>query len=226
MLSFYEIYPVLRVCYLFWHCLGALFSPSFGYGLAVFSSLQPSWWVVLSVGTARWLYHRSFSFLISPFTFTRGPHSGEWLLSWSHLVHSQTLNPCNLKLYYAKRKAFINFTQKHSRVLWARSHLRWTERQWKRVLWSDEPTFQLVFGKNGRWILSAKDEKDHPNCYQREVQKPASVMVWGCISAHGMGDLHICEGTIDAYVGILERNMLPPRQRLFPRNSMSISAGE
>ena len=23
-------------------------------------------------------------------------------------------------------------------------------------------------------------------------------MVWGCISAHGMGDLHICEGTIDA----------------------------
>ena len=42
-------------------------------------------------------------------------------------------------------------------------------------------------------------------------------MVWGCISAHGMGDLHICEGTIDAeaYVGILESHMLPSRQ-LFP----------
>ena len=35
-------------------------------------------------------------------------------------------------------------------------------------------------------------------------------MVWGCISAHGMGDLHICEGTINAkaQVGILERHML------------------
>ena len=43
-------------------------------------------------------------------------------------------------------------------------------------------------------------------------------MVWGCISAHGMGDLHICEGTIDAeaYVGILERHMLLSRRRLFP----------
>ena len=88
----------------------------------------------------------------------------------------------------------------------------------KRVLWSDESTFQLVFGKNGCQILRAKDEKDHPDCYQRKVQKPASVMVWGCISAHGMGDLHICEGTIDAeaYVGILERHMLPSRRQLFP----------
>ena len=45
------------------------------------------------------------------------------------------------------------------RVLWGRSHLRWTERQCKRVLWSDESTFQLFFVKNGRWILHAKDEK-------------------------------------------------------------------
>ena len=33
------------------------------------------------------------------------------------------------------------------------------------------------------------------------------------ISAHSMGDLHICESTIDAeaYVGILERHMLSSR---------------
>ena len=55
-------------------------------------------------------------------------------------------------------------------------------------------------------ILRAKDEKYHPDCSQQKVQKTASVMVWRCISAHGMGDLQICEGTIDAeaYVGILE----------------------
>ena len=59
--------------------------------------------------------------------------------------------------------------------------------------------YSLFFGKilsPGRRILCAKDENDQPDCYQRKVQKPASVMVWGCISAHGMGDLHICEGTI------------------------------
>ena len=58
------------------------------------------------------------------------------------------INKCNLKLYFAKRKAFIHFEQKCHQVLWAPNHLSWTERQWKRVLWSDESTFQLVFGKN------------------------------------------------------------------------------
>ena len=67
--ALYELYPVLRVCYLFRHCLWALFSPSFGYGLAVFSSLQPVWWVVLSVDTARGLY------------------SGEWLLESYYRSH-------------------------------------------------------------------------------------------------------------------------------------------
>ena len=128
------------------------------------------------------------------------------------------IKKCNLKLYHAKRKEFIHFLQKR-RQLWSRSHLRWTKRQWKRVLWSDESTFQLVFGKNRNRILRAKDEKDAiQTVSQQKVQKPASLMVWGCISAHGMGDLHICEGTIDveAYVGILERHMLPSRRRLFP----------
>ena len=71
-----------------------------------------------------------------------------------------------------------------------KGHPRWTERR-KCVLWSDESTFQLVLVKNGCRILQAKDEKDHPGCYQQIVKKTASVMVWGSISAHGMADLHI-----------------------------------
>ena len=66
-------------------------------------------------------------------------------------------------LYSTKRKTFINFAQKYRRVVWSQSHLRWTKRQWKHVLWSDQPTFELVFGKN-KQILRAKDENDHPDC--------------------------------------------------------------
>ena len=69
------------------------------------------------------------------------------------------IKKCNLKLYYAKRKAFINFVQKRHWVLWAQSHLRRNERQWKHVLRSQESTFQPVFGKNGHRILRDKDEK-------------------------------------------------------------------
>ncbi|XP_072136367.1 uncharacterized protein [Mobula birostris] len=107
------------------------------------------------------------------------------------------IQKCNLKLYYARRKPYINSMQKFRRVPWARADLRWTERLWNRMLWSDESTFQLVFGKNGRRVLHAKDENDHPDCYQRKVQKPASVMVWGCISAHGMEFLCKCCQAVD-----------------------------
>lgn len=30
------------------------------------------------------------------------------------------------------------------------------------------------------------------------VQNPGSVMVEGCVNAHGMGNMHMCKGTINA----------------------------
>uniref|UniRef100_A0A9J7YRV1 Tc1-like transposase DDE domain-containing protein n=1 Tax=Cyprinus carpio carpio TaxID=630221 RepID=A0A9J7YRV1_CYPCA len=44
-------------------------------------------------------------------------------------------------------------------------------------------------------------------------------MVWGCMSACGMGSLHIWKGTINAerYIQVLEQHMLPSRCRLFQR---------
>ncbi len=85
------------------------------------------------------------------------------------------------------------------------------------ILWSDESVFQVFFGRNGRRVLRTKEEKDHPDCYQQQVQKPGSVMVWGCVSALGKGNLHFCDGTINAetYIEILEHNMLPSRRHLF-----------
>ncbi len=127
------------------------------------------------------------------------------------------IHKCQLKLYCAKRKPYVNSVQKRRRLLWARRHLGWTITQWKRVLWSDESVFQVFFGRNGCRVLRTKEEKDHPDCYQQQVQKPGSVMVWGCVSALGKGNLHFCDGTINAekYIEILEHNMLPSRRHLF-----------
>ncbi len=48
---------------------------------------------------------------------------------------------CQLKLYHAKRKPYVNMVQKRRRVLWAKAHLKWTVSKWKGVLWSDESKF-------------------------------------------------------------------------------------
>jgi biotin operon repressor len=131
----------------------------------------------------------------------------------------RSIRKCNLKLYYAQRKPFVNNLQKRRRLIWARAHIGWSQTQWKRVLWSDESSFQIIYGNNRRKVLRTKDEKNNPVCYRRAVQKPASVMVWGCMSATGVGRLHFCKGTVNAveYIRILETNMLPSRRELFRR---------
>ena len=62
--------------------------------------------------------------------------------------------------------------------------------QWKHVLWLDKSVCQVFFGRNGCRVLRTKEEKDHPDSYQQQVQKPGSVMVGGCVSALGKGNLH------------------------------------
>ncbi len=109
-----------------------------------------------------------------------------------------------LKLYHAKRKPYVNMVQKHHRVLLTKAHLKLTVSKSKSVLWLDESKL-------------AKEERDLPACYQCSVQKPASLMVWGCVSAYGMDSLHFLEGTMNAerYIKVLEQHMLPSRWRLF-----------
>ncbi len=82
---------------------------------------------------------------------------------------------CQLKLYHAKIKLYVNMVQKHCHVLWAKAHLKWTVSKWKSVLWSDESKFDILVGNHGRRVLQAKDEGDLPAFYQRSVQKPASL---------------------------------------------------
>ncbi len=111
--------------------------------------------------------------------------------------------PCHLQMptkAHAKRKPYVNMVQKRRCVLWAKEHLKWTLLKWKSVLWSDESKFDILVGNHGRRVLRAKEEGDLPACYQHSVQKPASLMVWGCICAYGMGSLHVLEGTMNIYL--------------------------
>ncbi|KAK3559329.1 hypothetical protein QTP86_012759 [Hemibagrus guttatus] len=110
----------------------------------------------------------------------------------------RAIRRCRLKLYRSKKKPYLNMIQKRRRFLWAKAHLKWTVAKWKTVLWSDESKFEVLFGKLGRHVIRTKEDKDNPSCYQRSVQKPASLMVWGCMSACGRGSLHIWKGTINA----------------------------
>ncbi|KAK3568020.1 hypothetical protein QTP86_028612 [Hemibagrus guttatus] len=88
----------------------------------------------------------------------------------------RAIRRCRLNLYRSKKKPYLNMIQKRRRFLWAKAHLKWTVAKWKTVLWSDELKFEVLFGKLGRHVIQTKEDKDNPSCYQRSVQKPASLM--------------------------------------------------
>lgn len=74
---------------------------------------------------------------------------------------------CRLKGCHAKTKPYATMIQKRC---WAKAHLKWSGAKWKTVLWSGQ-------SKLARYLPS--------------VQKPAFLMVWGCVSAYGIGSLHV-----------------------------------
>ncbi len=137
-------------------------------------------------------------------------------------------NPPQLKLYHAKRKQYVNMVQKRRRVLWAKAHVKWTVSKWKSVLWSDESRFDILVGNHGRRVLWAKEEGDLPACYQRSVEKPESLMVFGCISAYGMGSLHVLEGTMNAerYIKVFRATYAPLQMTSISGKALCISAGQ
>ncbi len=84
---------------------------------------------------------------------------------------------------------------------------------WNRLLWSDETKINL-FGSDGVkrvWRQPVEEYKD--KCVMPTVKHGGgSVMVWGCMSSAGTGELQLIEGTKNSnmYCDILKKSMIPP----------------
>jgi hypothetical protein len=63
------------------------------------------------------------------------------------------------------------------------------------------------------------NERYHPECTIASVKHDVKIMVWGSVTAHGVGDLHQVDGIMlhDQYRNILKTRMLPSARRLFNR---------
>lgn len=120
----------------------------------------------------------------------------------------------NAKLFgrVAVRKPLLRPQNKKKRMQWALFHRDWTEDDFKKVLWTDESKFQ-VFGSNRRiYVRRSTEEKMLPDCVVPTVKHGGgSIMVWGCFSGHGIGNLVKIDGILkkEEYKTILEKNAVP-----------------
>jgi len=87
---------------------------------------------------------------------------------------------------------------------------------WNHVLWPDETQINL-FGSDGVQHVWRNGKEYQENCVLPTVEEVGgNVMVWGCMSAAGTGELSFIEGNMDfnMYCDILKQNMMPSLQKL------------
>lgn len=94
----------------------------------------------------------------------------------------------------SRKVPFLTKDQKKQRMLWARRYGKFTQRDWSRVIWSDEAYIQLGEKKGRVYVTRRPGEECLEECLQPAfTQSPARVMVWGCIMKGWKGPLVVLE---------------------------------
>ena len=108
------------------------------------------------------------------------------------------------------KKPLLRPTHIKARLAFARKYQHWTVEDWKRVIWSDETKINR-FGSDGRkWTWKkpgARLQRQHLSLTVKHGG--SSIMVWGCMTAQGVGYMCRIDGGMDAklYCSILEDHL-------------------
>lgn len=124
---------------------------------------------------------------------------------------SRELHNAGLRSTTKKKKPAISQKNRKERLAFAKSHKDWTVDDWKRVVFSDETKINR-FGSDGKswtWIREGERSLQPRNVKATIKGGGGSLMVWGCITAGGVGYLADIEGIMDQnlYLDILKTDL-------------------
>ena len=88
---------------------------------------------------------------------------------------------------------------------------------WNHILWSDEMKINLFGSDDFEHVWRRPGEEYKDKCVMPTVKHGGgNVIVWGCMSAAGVGELHFIEGNMNSniYCEVLQRSMIPSLKKL------------
>ena len=147
----------------------------------------------------------------------------EWHIDACSQTIRNRLTEQGLNNYSTTKKPQLSSKNVQQRLEFCKKYESWTVEDWNTVVFSDETNIQAEPNGGHRKVWRKPNEKLSDFALNTSRKFPTSIMIWGCISAHGMGDFHTIEGRLKAsgYIGILEAKLLPLTTRLFPDGNFS-----
>ena len=132
------------------------------------------------------------------------------------LVSRRINEKSELSSMWKHKAPFISNKNRIKRLKWCKERQTWTKEQWDQILWSDESPFVLRYNRATR-IWRTRSERYERWAMRGTVKHDLKIMVWGCFSSLGVGNLHLIDGIMDKhqYHNILFAQMLPSANRLF-----------
>jgi hypothetical protein len=139
----------------------------------------------------------------------------------------KSLHHQGMKAVRTINKPLLTHEHKRKRMEFARLHRDWIIEKWKQVIFSDETGIvaRPSDAHKLRWVK--KIQGLNPRLVVPIVQSGGvSILIWGCISNHGLHDLVLLGGKLTglSYIKVLYQHLLPVVQEYFPRPSIDIPA--
>ena len=129
----------------------------------------------------------------------------------------RTLHQIGVHVCHPRRKPLLKTIHKKAHKQFAEDMSTKYINYWNYALWSDEMKINL-FGSDGFkhvWRRPGEEYKD--KCVMPTFKHGGgNIMVWGCMSAAGVGELHFMKGNMNSsmYCETLQQSMIPSLQKL------------
>jgi len=89
----------------------------------------------------------------------------------------------------ARKRPAISPSNAAKRLAFAKKYIQMPAFFWKKIIWSDESKFELVNSKRRVRVWKVIGEGLKKENVSPTVKHSKSIMVWGCVSASGVGKL-------------------------------------
>ena len=129
-------------------------------------------------------------------------------------VSKDTISRClkneGLNCYKKQKKPELTENREKSRFEFSEKFLNYNYQDWRRVIWSDESSFEVANSSRTEYYWSKKcDPLNEKNIKKTKKFGGGSVMVWGCITPYGVGKLVKIDGNLNSqkYTEVLQKGL-------------------